>query len=309
MGFLDNDSINIDAVLTTAGTAALAAGTFNITQFALGDDEINYELYDLTAAEGFEDVTLLETPILEAFTSGEGVLKSLLFSLDRQDVFYLSVMKPFEQSNWAPFTGATTGIKRYVVACDAETVKTIQGNTSLPEGVQDGVSFTNDHSIRVDQGIDTLNLLQSSRLEADQFETSYVIQMDNRLGEIIAPKGVQPSTLLKNFVDNDNIATYTAALGTDGTGGYVAKLIAPNTGITDGSVIKGPLGTRVNFRIKAADGLRTSNQLFNRFGSSTLDAIGSAGIGTLKQISTTVLVRGFQTGYRVPLAVDYVKKI
>ena len=46
MAFLDNSGdIILDAVLTDTGRLRLAKGdgSFNITKFALGDDEINYE--------------------------------------------------------------------------------------------------------------------------------------------------------------------------------------------------------------------------------------------------------------------------
>ena len=49
MAFLDNSGdIILDAVLTDAGRHRLAKGdgSFKIVKFALGDDEINYELYD-----------------------------------------------------------------------------------------------------------------------------------------------------------------------------------------------------------------------------------------------------------------------
>ena len=44
MGFLNNSTnqILLDAVLTDEGRKNLANGTFNITKFALGDDEIDY---------------------------------------------------------------------------------------------------------------------------------------------------------------------------------------------------------------------------------------------------------------------------
>ena len=46
MGYLDNTSITVDAILTNKGRELLAQGgtSFNITQFALGDDEIDYTL-------------------------------------------------------------------------------------------------------------------------------------------------------------------------------------------------------------------------------------------------------------------------
>ena len=49
MAFLDNSGdIILDAVLTDTGRMRLAKGdgSFKITKFAFGDDEINYELYD-----------------------------------------------------------------------------------------------------------------------------------------------------------------------------------------------------------------------------------------------------------------------
>jgi hypothetical protein len=55
MAFLDNSGdIILDAVLTDTGRMRLAKGdgSFNITKFALGDDEINYKLYDKNHASG-----------------------------------------------------------------------------------------------------------------------------------------------------------------------------------------------------------------------------------------------------------------
>ena len=55
MAFLDNSGdIIIDAVLTDTGRYRLAKGdgSFAITKFALGDDEINYESYNKDHASG-----------------------------------------------------------------------------------------------------------------------------------------------------------------------------------------------------------------------------------------------------------------
>ena len=55
MGFLDNSGdIILDAVLTDTGRMRLAKGdgSFKIVKFALGDDEINYELYKKDHASG-----------------------------------------------------------------------------------------------------------------------------------------------------------------------------------------------------------------------------------------------------------------
>ena len=47
MGYLDNSSRTLDAILTKKGREILSTGgNFTVTQFALGDDEIDYGLYD-----------------------------------------------------------------------------------------------------------------------------------------------------------------------------------------------------------------------------------------------------------------------
>ena len=67
MGFLDNSGdIILDAVLTDTGRMRLAKGdgSFKIAKFALGDDEINYELYNANHASGsaYYDLEILQTP-------------------------------------------------------------------------------------------------------------------------------------------------------------------------------------------------------------------------------------------------------
>ena len=48
MGYLNNQVVTVDAILTTKGRELLAKGdgSFNITSFALSDDEIDYTLYN-----------------------------------------------------------------------------------------------------------------------------------------------------------------------------------------------------------------------------------------------------------------------
>ena len=78
MGFLDNSSITVDAILTKRGRQILAAGgDLNITKFALSDEEIDYTLWDVTHPNGtdsygavIENMSLLEaTPNRTTFRS------------------------------------------------------------------------------------------------------------------------------------------------------------------------------------------------------------------------------------------------
>jgi|TARA_R100001163_G_C5012430_1_gene157885 hypothetical protein len=68
MGFLDNSTITVDAILTKRGREILSqGGNFNITKFALSDEEVDYTLYDVTHPNGtdsygavIENMSLLE---------------------------------------------------------------------------------------------------------------------------------------------------------------------------------------------------------------------------------------------------------
>ena len=53
MAYLDNTEITVDAILTKKGREKLATGEgLNITRFALGDDEIDYGLYEPAHPKG-----------------------------------------------------------------------------------------------------------------------------------------------------------------------------------------------------------------------------------------------------------------
>jgi len=98
MAFLDNSGdIILDAVLTDTGRLRLAQGdgSFKISKFALGDDEINYGLYNKNHSSGsaYFDLEVLQTPILEAFTNNSAQVKSHLMTMSRTNVLYMPILK------------------------------------------------------------------------------------------------------------------------------------------------------------------------------------------------------------------------
>ena len=87
MGFLNNTSVTVDAILTKKGRELLAKndGTFRITQFALADDEIDYTLYNPTHPSGssFYGEAIENMPLLEAFPQETQIMKYKLATLPR----------------------------------------------------------------------------------------------------------------------------------------------------------------------------------------------------------------------------------
>ena len=87
MGYLNNQVITVDAILTKKGRELLANndGSFRITQFALADDEIDYTLYNPTHPSGsaFYGEAIENMPLLEAFPIETQIMKYKLATLPR----------------------------------------------------------------------------------------------------------------------------------------------------------------------------------------------------------------------------------
>lgn len=86
MGYLDNTSITVDAILTVKGRELLAQGdsAFNITQFALGDDEVDYTLWnpDHPLGSDYYGTIIDNMPVTEAVPDETQAMKYRLITLD-----------------------------------------------------------------------------------------------------------------------------------------------------------------------------------------------------------------------------------
>jgi len=87
MGYLDNTSITVDAILTKRGRELLARGdgSFNITQFALADDEIDYTLFNENHPNGsqYYGEAIENMPLLEAIPDENNIMIHKLVTLPR----------------------------------------------------------------------------------------------------------------------------------------------------------------------------------------------------------------------------------
>ena len=314
MAFLDNSGdIILDAVLTDLGRKRLAEGngTFKITKFALGDDEIDYTLYDKNHASGsaYYDLNILQAPVLEAFTNNMSSMKSRLLSYSDNDLLYLPVI--LANTNEQAFY---TGLNSYIVLVDQATVAHFTTNNSngavntLDDGIINGYEPANAaHYVVADQGLDTTELSANKTLNeynSSLVETQYTIFIDNRLGDIRRPSTSTSGEFGYSSLDDDNIASYLVG-DNDGSG----IVFQPGTG---GSVVRGPLGTRLQFRIGASLDLQSSTFLFNQLGTDGTTTITSGGedlaSGEYKYIDSTVRITGDNTGFTLDLPIRFVKK-
>lgn len=90
MGYLNNTSIVVDAILTRKGRELLARGQneFNITHFALADDEIDYTLWNTDHPQGsaYYGAVIEAMPITEAVPDETQVMRYKLVTLPKKTV-------------------------------------------------------------------------------------------------------------------------------------------------------------------------------------------------------------------------------
>ena len=319
MGFLDNSGdIILDAVLTDLGRKRMAKGTFTITQFALGDDEINYATYnaDHPSGSAYYDLQIIQTPILESFTNNTSTMKSRLLTLDNNaNILYLPVMIEGSLDNNHKRHASNT----YLVAVDSKTQvigdDSFEGKGGVGEdsdgGVRTGVLFGLDPAvgkgIMINQGIDNQGFDRSRTLDDALTEDTYVIQIDGRFGEIVTTDGT--SIALKSTTeDDDGFLFYTLSSDTAvDTSGVVQGLAS-----TAPSKLAGARGSFLEFKIKASSILTDNQSYFDRFGfsiGSTDPNYADYGSKDSKAIDSIVRVTGIKTGYSIDIPVRFIKDV
>ena len=84
MSFLDKSSLIVDAVLTKIGRERLSQNDFLVDKFALGDDEVDYRLYNEANTQGPNNygIVIENMPIHQAFLSSDLALKYKLVTQD-----------------------------------------------------------------------------------------------------------------------------------------------------------------------------------------------------------------------------------
>lgn len=130
MGYLNNSSVTVDAILTKKGRELLARGrsAFNVTQFAVADDEIDYGLYDPAHPLGSEyyGSAIENMPIIEASPDETQSMRYKLVTLSRgQNTIPLIQVNPKS----VELTYSDTSTPTQVI-----TVTTTEGLNAAPFG-------------------------------------------------------------------------------------------------------------------------------------------------------------------------------
>ncbi len=346
MSYIDNSGdIILDAVLTDLGRARIAAGKFNIAKFALGDEEINYKLWNPNHPQGssFYDLEIMQTPILEAFTSDQSLMKTKLLTYDSDSLVYMPTLKINNKIRSCKPRGDFEG---FYIAADSKTLTlnglanvTAEHTQGFLPGIR-GTTGTDTIYISVDQGIDASD---ASLTVADAFplgleETKYIVKLDSRLLELDGRSTDGAVERLRHqFIDDDKIMTYHITLPSpadlrDPQGDVRPAAFSPilradnNTdpernrqlraegrnpdieNITTYEMFEGPLGSAIRLVPRASTLVGRSTAFFDEFGASAqnLQFRGNY-IRQYKYIDTTISVMGGTTGYSVDIPIRIVK--
>ena len=170
MGFLDNTTVTVDAILTKKGREKLARdGDLVITQYAFADDDIDYGLYDVSHPNGssFYGAVLENMPLLEAFTDETQVMRYKLFTADKdldKLATIIGLQTPVKldlNTNGEDLNPTTDGVSDdtydfTLLNIDIATMTSESGNGS----------FTRDGRTQVIQGVKSVNLKATNLQQA-----------------------------------------------------------------------------------------------------------------------------------------------
>jgi len=208
MGYLNNSTVTVDAILTLKGRELLAKGSdaFNVTQFAVGDDEVDYSLWnpDHPLGTNFYGTIIENMPITEAIPDETQALKYKLVTLPKQ-----TTNMPVVSVGNTSIT--LTGGESAIISPNTTNIK--GGNSNL------GYTF-----ILGDSTIANLNVQRA--LQNSALPTTPRFIGDNEDAQTVAVTGFSVRVVAKDLLQTDKTTTITI-IGNE-TGGSVTVNLTVN---------------------------------------------------------------------------------
>jgi len=335
MAFLDNSGdIILDAVLTDVGRQRLSQGNFTIGKFALGDDEIQYNLYDKDHPSGsaYYDLQILQTPCETAHTKASNIQFGLI-SLSNQNILYipdLALNQKTQQSilklNKIVHVAVNEETQGKLTAAAASAVDPkyiLLANNRAPA-----------RGIVVESGINTAEIKgtaanRATYLQAvNMMDSTYVVGVDTRFfngvlgtgasatftnnaqgnftisfGPLSEPTRARTSPTLLNYADTNVRATPNTIY-------YYANSQAADT---DRSELAGPRGTAMTMNVSIPDTLQSTStqsraEEWSKYGKLAQTAI-SGKAQKYDIIDSMVMIRGNSTGRSIQVPVRLLRYV
>mgnify|MGYP003646065726 FL=1 len=324
MAFLDNSGdIILDAILTSTGRKRMAQGKFRITKYALGDDEINYSLYNKNHPSGgaYYDLEILQTPVKEATDAG---INYGLTSHTRTDLLYMPEIKVNKLLNESSLVTGNV----HVLSTNQETtekLKAVFGKTSY---ILEAGSSTSTKLI-VEMGIDSPDLAQTKENQrsylgaTNLIDKSLYVYADSRfINNVLGPPKTATFTNTTDGKVKVNFGSLKPSSGTSvgfGIKNYSAYVVAtvPNN-ITENSAVDVSAYTAVRGPKSAASAINLAVPVELMATSTGVSDIKYALYGTQGEalyggsnlydyIDTTVYLEGTTTSARAQVSIRIIR--
>jgi hypothetical protein len=347
MAFLDNSGdIILDAVLTETGRKLLSSGGgIRISKFALGDDEINYGLFDKNHPSGsaYYDLEILQTPVFEAVSQINANINYGLLTFTNKNIIYMPEFVQNTKDNAGNF--ATPHQKLYYLAVNEETATTLEAAGAIfgssPQKVIRAGS-KNTRAITYELGINSSEISKNSTTKAQYItnlgmnDSQFSVSVNGLFLDLVMGLGSSGDTYENELNDNTLVSVPSSERFANARGGGPSKnrsnyrdfrvrgaqnnIFEPNGASTTAStfsVISGP-GSRLvmlNFGVAAGlqhtkDGTRDRKYTqYGKVGQTAKQTFGSAiGSETYDFIDTTVYLSANTTGAQISIPVRIVRR-
>jgi hypothetical protein len=335
MAFLDNSGdIILDAVLTDVGRKRMAQGQFSISKFAIGDDEIDYALYNKNHPSGsaYYDLEILQTPILEAFTQINANINYGLKSYARQDLLYLPSIKMNNLMGRAVQT-SSVGVT-YLADPNSFASDDVPVTTKLTTDLGSNLSIMisaddSDKILMIETGLDSGNdpvgssTNQSNFIIAnDLLENNFTVSYNSKfISQVRGPDGnvdfsnvtgTGAASLTTGFIGADaTVSSTTVGEFHDATVRGVLNRVYRSVGsggsdtALNYSVMRGPRGTFTLLGLSINPDIPTSD--YQEFGKTGQTQGSGASTQTYDYIDTSIFVTGNNTGVSMQIPIRIIR--
>ena len=317
MAFQDNSgTIILDAVLTDIGRKRMAQGNFKVRKFLLGDDEIDYGLYD--SATGGTQTNIENTPIMEAFANEHADINYGLLNFPSDDIVYIPSLRKNELlSESVKLHSLGTG--SYFIAANIETSRKITSRLGQDRFHLEHYALTRN-KLFIESGIQTADghpiphdSLSRERyiLNTGLYDKYFVVSCDSRfVDKALASNDAtyfyndNANNLYANFEPLRETIDVSLVEVVDKFSSFIVsgtpnKIYQNVSGLdTNYSAFRGPRGSIMALNLKllnelTGDSTTTRNQRYEIFGK--IDQYILGGTNKFDVIETAIYIEGMAT--------------
>jgi len=324
MAFLDNSGdIILDAILTSTGRKRMAQGRFRITKYALGDDEINYSLYNKNHVSGgaYYDLEILQTPIKEATDAG---INYGLTSHTRTDLLYMPEIKVNKLLNESSLVTGNV----HVLSANQETTEKLKAVFGKTNYILEAGSSTSTKVI-VEMGIDSPDIAQTKENQRSYLgatnlidKSMYVFADSRFINTVLGPPKTATFTnttdgkVKVNFGSLRQSSATSVAFGVKNYSAYIVSTVPNNitqndtVDVSTYTAVRGPksAASAINLTIPVelmATSTGVSDIKYALYG--TQGEILYGGSNKYDYIDTMVYLEGSTTSARVQIPVRIIR--